>query len=226
MEKPFDKGPVTGGGQPPGCLLGAYRESARAQGIDGQSCPLRAGLAGASLMIIEGQEQPLVVGVRRANSQRTGDRKAEKSRHSILDRGAAHGPDLVGGQHIEQGRAGDEVPIAAAVGQEPPERLLHAAVDDHRVLGQRQRSADRRIMIEMDPALDELQAGRQPALVGTRSGTEVDDLQGAAATAVLGQVVDQLGDEAAEGGVPGGRVGGGAGGEPGWVDSGLCRRYR
>ena len=81
-------------------------------------------------------------------------------------------------------------------------------------------------MIEMDPALDELQAGRQPALVGTRPGTEVDDLQGAAATAVLGQVVDQLGEEAAEGGGPGGGVGGGASGEPGWVDSGVCRRYR
>jgi hypothetical protein len=177
-------------------------------------------------MIIERIQEQLVVRVRRANIQRTGDRKAEKSRHLLLDHGAAYSVDLVGGQHIEQRRAGDKARIATAVGQQPPERPLHAAIDDHRVVGQRQRSADCRIMIKMDPALYELQAWRQPALVGTRPSAEVDDLQDAAESPVLDQVVDQLGEEAAEGGGPGGGVGGGAGGEPGWVDSGLCRRYR
>ncbi len=78
----------------------------------------------------------------------------------------------------------------------------------------------------MDPALHERKARGQPALVGTRPGTEVDDLQDAAETTAVDQVVDQLGEEAAVGGGTGGGVGGGAGGEPGWVDSGLCRRYR
>ena len=54
----------------------------------------------------------------------------------VLDHGAAYGIDLVGGQHIEQGGAGDEMPIARAAGQEPPERQLHAAIDDHRVVRQ------------------------------------------------------------------------------------------
>jgi hypothetical protein len=76
-------------------------------------------------------------------------------------------------------------------------------------------------MIKMDPALHKRDARRQPALVGTGPGAEVDDLQDAAETTVVDQVVDQLGDEAAEGGGPGGGVSGGAGGEPGWVDSGL-----
>ena len=70
------------------------------------------------------------------HGQRTSDRKAEKGRHVVLDHGAAYGIDLVGGQHVEQGRAGDEMPIARAAGQEPPERQLHAAIDDHRVVRQ------------------------------------------------------------------------------------------
>jgi hypothetical protein len=177
-------------------------------------------------MIIERIEEQLIVRVCWTYVQRTGDRKAEKSRHLVLDHGAAQGVDLVGGQDIEQSRAGDKAPIVSAVGQEPPEPRLHAAIDDHRVVGQRQRSADCRIMIKMDPALHEREARRQPALVGTRPGAEVDDLQDAAETTVVDQVVDQLGEEAAEGGGTGGGVGGGAGGEPGWVDGGLCRRYR
>jgi hypothetical protein len=56
----------------------------------------------------------------------------------VLDHGAAYGVDLFGGQHIEQGRAGDKVSIARAVGQEPPERRFHIAIDDHRVVRQRQ----------------------------------------------------------------------------------------
>jgi hypothetical protein len=78
----------------------------------------------------------------------------------------------------------------------------------------------------MDPALHEIQARCQPALVGTRPGAEIDDHHNAAGTAAVDQIVDQLGEEAAEGGGTGGGVGGDAGGEPGWVDGGLGRRYR
>ena len=65
-------------------------------------------------------------------------------------------------------------------GQEPTERL-DAAIDDHRVVGSGSGSdpADGRIMIKMDPALLKGQAWRQPPLVGTRPGTEIDDLQDA-----------------------------------------------
>jgi hypothetical protein len=89
-------------------------------------------------MIIERIEEPRIVWVCWSNVQRASDRKAEKGWHLVLDHGAAYCADLVGGQHIEQGRAGDKVPIAAAVGEEPPERGLHAAIDDHRTVGQRQ----------------------------------------------------------------------------------------
>jgi hypothetical protein len=81
-------------------------------------------------------------------------------------------------------------------------------------------------MIKMNPTLYKLQARCQPALVGTRPGAEVDDLQDAAETTAVDQIVDQLGKEAAEGGGTGGGVGGDAGGEPGWVNGRLCRRYR
>ena len=70
----------------------------------------------------------------------------------------------------------------------------------------------------MDPALLKGQARRQPALVGTGPGTEIDDLQDAAVTTGVDQIVDQLGEEAADGGGAGRGVGGGAGGKPGRVD--------
>ncbi len=85
-------------------------------------------------MIIECIEEQLVVRIGWADVQGAGDGKAEKRRHLVLNHGAAYSVDLVGGQNIEQGRAGDKVPIAPAVGQEPPEHRLHAAVDDHRVV--------------------------------------------------------------------------------------------
>ncbi len=81
-------------------------------------------------------------------------------------------------------------------------------------------------MIKMDPTLHKPQARCQPALVGTRPGAEVDDLQDAAVTTGVDQIVDQLGEEAAEGGGAGVGVGGGTGGKPGRVDCGFCRRYR
>jgi hypothetical protein len=78
----------------------------------------------------------------------------------------------------------------------------------------------------MNPTLHKRKARCQPALVCTRPGAEVDDLQDAAETTAVDQIVDQLGEEVAEGGGAGGGVGGDAGGEPAWVDSGLCWRYR
>ena len=87
-------------------------------------------------MIIKGTEEQLIVGLRWVYVQGAGDREAEKSWHLLLDHGAAHGIDLVGGQYVEQGRGGDKLPIASTVGKQPLESRLHAAVDDHRVVGQ------------------------------------------------------------------------------------------
>jgi hypothetical protein len=89
-------------------------------------------------MIIEGIEEQLIVRVRRAYAQGASNREAEKCRHVVRDHGAAYSIELVDCQNVEQGRAGDKVPIAVAVDQQPPERRLHAAVDDHRVVWQRQ----------------------------------------------------------------------------------------
>jgi hypothetical protein len=89
-------------------------------------------------MIIEGMEEQLVVRVRWVHVQGTSDRKAEKSRYPVLDHGAADSIDLVSGQHIEQGRGGDKLPRASPIGKQPLESRLHAAIDDHRVIGQRQ----------------------------------------------------------------------------------------
>ena len=89
-------------------------------------------------MIIEGIEKQLIVGVRRVDGRSTSDREAEKSRHAIFDHSTTDSVDLVEGQHIEQGRARDELSIAPAVGQQPPESWLHTAVDDHCAVRQRQ----------------------------------------------------------------------------------------
>jgi hypothetical protein len=148
-------------------------------------------------MIIEGIEKQLIVRVRRVYGQSASDREAEKCRHVVLDHGAAYRVDLVGGQNIEQGRTGDKGPIAPAVGQQPPKSRLDAAIDDHRVVRQRQRSADGWIMIKMHPTLYEGKAGCQPALVGARPGTEIDDLQDAPEATGVDQIVDQFGEEAA-----------------------------
>jgi hypothetical protein len=49
-------------------------------------------------------------------------------------------------------------------------------------------------MIQMDPALPEGKAGRQPPLVGTGPGSEIDDLQnGTSETTGVNQISDQLG---------------------------------
>ena len=63
-------------------------------------------------------------------------------------------------------------------------------------------------MIKMDPALLKGKARRQPPLVGTGPGTEIDDLQDAAETAAIDQIVDQLWEEGADRGGAGRGVGG------------------
>jgi hypothetical protein len=89
-------------------------------------------------MIIEGTEEQLIVRVRGVDGQGAGDCEAEKSRHLVLEHRAAHCVDLVDGQNIEQGGAGDKLATVPAVGQQQPESRLHAAIDDHRVVRQRQ----------------------------------------------------------------------------------------
>lgn len=63
-------------------------------------------------------------------------------------------------------------------------------------------------MIKMDPALLKGKARRQPPLVGTGPGTEIDDLQDAAETAAIDQIVDQLWEKSADRGSTGRGVGG------------------
>ncbi len=89
-------------------------------------------------MIIEGIEEQVIVRVRWVDGQGAGDCEAEESRHVVLDHGAANSADLVGGQNIEHGRAGDKLAPVPVVGQQQTESWLHAAIDDHRVVGQRQ----------------------------------------------------------------------------------------
>ena len=89
-------------------------------------------------MIIEGIEEQVIVRVRWVDGQGAGDCEAEESRHVVLDHGAANSADLVGGENIEHGRAGDKLAPVPVVGQQPTESWLHAAIDDHRVVGQRQ----------------------------------------------------------------------------------------
>ena len=50
---------------------------------------------------------------------------------------SAYGVELTRRQNIQQGRAGDKAMITGAVGQESSQ-CLDAAVDDHRVVRQRQ----------------------------------------------------------------------------------------
>ncbi|HET9777954.1 MAG TPA: hypothetical protein VFP81_01585 [Propionibacteriaceae bacterium] len=98
---------------------------------------VRTSPAGAPLMIIERIEQTLIMGVHRANALAARDAEAEESRHLVVDHSSAHGIEVTGRQNIQQGRAGDQAMITSAVGQRP-HQCLDAAVDDHRVVRQRQ----------------------------------------------------------------------------------------
>jgi hypothetical protein len=82
-------------------------------------------------------------------------------------------------------------------------------------------------MIKVDPPLLERKARRQPPLVGSGSGTEIDDLQDPTSeTTGVNQIIDQLGEEGAHGGGARRGVGGGAGGKPARVNSDSDGRFR
>jgi hypothetical protein len=177
-------------------------------------------------MIIERIQQTLIMRVRRTNTLGTGDAETEENRHVVVDQGSAYSVEVPGRQNIQQGRAGDQAMISGAVREEAL-KCLDTAVDDHRVLRQRQRSTDGRVMIKMDPALLKGKARRQPPLVGSGSGTEIDDLQDTTSeTTGVNKIIDQLGEEGADrGGAPRG-VGGGPGGKPARVNGDSGRRFR
>ena len=90
LEKLFDKCRITGDAQLPRRLLGAYGESARAQGVDSQCGGVWTSPASAPLMIIEGLEQTLITRVHWGKTQGSGDGKAEKSGHLIVDHRLTH----------------------------------------------------------------------------------------------------------------------------------------
>lgn len=82
-------------------------------------------------------------------------------------------------------------------------------------------------MIKMDPALLKRKARRQPPLVGSGSGTEIDDLQDPTSeTAGVNQIIDQLGEEGADRGGARRGVGGDAGGKPARVNGDSGGRFR
>jgi hypothetical protein len=88
-------------------------------------------------MIIERIEQTLIMRVHRTNALAAGDAEAEKSRHLVVDHSSAYSAEVTGRQDIQQRRAGDHAMITGAVGQQPFQ-CLDGAVDDHRVVRQRQ----------------------------------------------------------------------------------------
>ena len=82
-------------------------------------------------------------------------------------------------------------------------------------------------MIKMDPALLEGKAWRQPSLVGTGPGSEIDDLQNTTSeTTGVNQISDQLGEEGADRGGARRGVGGDTGGKPARVDTDRGGRFR
>src|SRR5688572_7918154 len=81
-------------------------------------------------------------------------------------------------------------------------------------------------MIKMDPALLDGKVGRQPPLVSTGPGAEIDDLQNAAQTVGAAQIVYQLGEEGVDRRSTGRGVGGCAGGKPVWFDGDFGGRFR
>jgi hypothetical protein len=82
-------------------------------------------------------------------------------------------------------------------------------------------------MIKMDPALLEGKTGRQPPLVGTCPGSEIDDLQNATSEPTgVSQISDQFGEEGADRGGARRGVGGGTGGKPARVNTDPDGRFR
>ena len=137
----------------------------------------------------------------------------------------AHGSDLRRRQHVQQSRAGNEPRVTARM-REKPFQCVDVVVDDHRVVKQRHRSRDRRVMIKMNPALPERQPWCEPPLVGARPSAKINDLDDVARITGVVQIVDQGGKQGADGGGTSRGVGGYPSGEPAWVDDGSWRRAR
>jgi hypothetical protein len=100
LKKLFDKCRITGCVQLPRSLVGAYGESACAQGVDSECGGMWTSPAGAPLMIIEGIEQTLITRVNWGETEGSGNGKAEKSRHLIVDQCSTHCVDLSRRQYI------------------------------------------------------------------------------------------------------------------------------
>ena len=156
---------------------------------------LRTGPTGTALMIIEGIVYQLVVqvhGLILRAPVASGLKRAGLGSRSR----SAYGVDLFGGQHIEHGRAGDKVSIARAVGQEPPERRFSTLPS--MIIVSSGSGGDRllsRIASQDESNAAQTEGAVHPTSVGcTRPGAEVDDLQYAAETLAVDQIVDQLGE--------------------------------
>ena len=88
-------------------------------------------------MIIERILHTLITRVRRCEAQSSGNGEAEERGHLVVDHSPTYSVELINGQNVQQGRAGDKALIGAAAGQEPSQRL-DAGVDDHGVARQRE----------------------------------------------------------------------------------------
>jgi hypothetical protein len=216
---------TAGSRQLPGSFLATHVEPCSPQSFGGQCCGLRTGAAGTSLMIIEGIQEPLIIWMGRHYPERPGDRQAKQRGHPVVDHRAAHCVELRHWQHVKQRGTGDELPASVAASEQPRE-CLDAVINDHRIVGQWQRSTDERIVIKMNPALSKRQLRRQPALIGAGSGTKINDLHSVLMITGYGQVLDQIGHQGVQGGGTCGGVCGDPGGEPVRVDGACSTRSR
>ena len=176
-------------------------------------------------MIIERIQQRLIIWMGRDYPERPGDCQAEQRGHPVVDQRATDRVELPHCQHVKECGTGHQLPTSVAAGEQSGE-CLDAVIDDHRVVGQRQRSTDHRIVIKMDPALSKRQPWRQPALVRAGSGTKINDLQSVLVITGHGQIIDQIGHQGVQSGGAGGGVCGDSGSEPVRVDGACSTRSR
>ena len=153
--------------------------------------------AGTPLMIIERIQQKLIMRVHWIDVNSAGDAEAEESGHLVVRSRLWHtASSWLGRQNIQQGRTGDQAMITAlSARSRSSASTLPSMITVSSGSGSDR--TDGRVMIKMDPPLLKGKAGRQPPLVGTGPGTEIDDLQDAGQTAGVDQIVDQLGEEGA-----------------------------
>ena len=225
LEYPPDERLTASSGQLPWSFLATHVEPSSPQRFGDPVCGLRPGTAGTSLMIIERIEQRLIIWMGRQYSERPGDCQAKQRGHPVVDHRATDRVELPHCQHVKERGTGHQLPTSIAAGEQSRE-CLDAVIDDHRVVGQRQRSTDHRIVIKMDPALSKRQLWRQPALVGAGSGTKINDLQSVLVITGHGQIIDQISHQGVQSCGAGGGVCGDPGGEPARVDGACSNRSR